>query len=307
MTELDDTTLLQHLQGGAEAAGLKIDSFVLPDDQDLMIDGLRIHYLDWGNPDLPAVVFLHGGGLNAHTWDLPCLAMRDRFHCIAPDLRGHGDSEWSPKMAYRIADHSHDVVGLADRLELRRFALVGMSLGGMAAMSLAGLAPERLTSLTIIDAGTEIRLESAQRIRRFMTEVTVFDSIDDVIERAIAFNPRRDPRLLRRSLLHNLRRLPDGGWAWKYDNRHREEEQYLADLSSEVAELPRGFERVECPVLVIRGKRSDVFLEEDAVRLAGSFQRGQMIEIPDAGHTVQGDNPADLVEVLGEFLGAALA
>jgi len=304
VTEFDDTTRLRHLRSTAEVAGVDIDEFVLPEDQDVVIDGLRIHYLDWGNPGLPAVIFLHGGGLTAHTWDLPCLALRQRFHCIAPDLRGHGDSEWSPELAYRIADLSGDVTSLADRLGVTRFALVGMSLGGMVAMSLAGEIPERLTSLTVIDAGTRIRMDSARRIRRFMTEVTAFDSIDDVIEWAIAFNPRRDPDLLRNSLRHNLRRLPDGRWAWKYDNRHRREDRYLTDLRADAAGLSQGFRRVECPVLVIRGEQSDVFRRDDAIRLAGSFERGRMVEIPAAGHTVQGDNPADLIDALAGFLGA---
>ncbi len=302
LSGMDDTTRLRHLAAAAAVAGLNIERFVLPETRDAVISGLRIHFLDWGSPNLPPVMFLHGGGLTAHTWDLTCLALRDRFRCIAPDLRGHGDSEWSPEMAYSITDQSGDMVGLADHLGLTRFAVVGMSLGGMVAMAMAGGHPECLTSLTIVDAGTEIKIDATRRIRKFMTEVTVFETIEDAVARALDFNPRRDPRLLRNSLLHNLRRLPDGRWAWKHDNRHREEGGYYEELIAEVRALPTAFERVDCPVLVVRGEESEVLSEEDAEQLAGSFADAEMVVIPGAGHTVQGDNPAALVEALGSFL-----
>jgi pimeloyl-ACP methyl ester carboxylesterase len=304
MSAFDDTARLEHLRRAAGVAGLEVERFVLPEEHDALIGRIRIHYLDWGNPDLPPILLLHGGGLTAHTWDLPCVALRARFRCIAPDLRGHGDSEWSPELAYRLADHAADAIGLADHLGLERFALVGMSLGGLAALAVAGRHPDRLASLTIIDAGTEIRMDSARRIRRFMTGVTEFATIDEVVERAMGFNPRRDPELLRFSLLHNLRRLPDGVWTWKHDSRHRNEAEFLADLSAEAAALTADLGRVECPVLVIRGGESDAFLDEDARRLAARFPDGRVAGVAGAGHTVQGDNPAGLVEVLEAFIGA---
>ena len=298
----NDSAHLAHQRRAAHTAGLSIDRFVVADDRDAVIDGIRLHYLDWGGPEQHPVVFLHGGGLNARTWDLICLALRDRFRCIALDLRGHGDSEWSPTMAYSIADHARDVIGLADHLGFDEFALIGMSLGGMAAMGMAGSHPERLSALAIVDVGTEIRLGPAQRIRRFMTEASLFGSIDEVIDRAITFNPRRDRELLRHSLLHNLRRLSDGSWAWKHDSRHRADPETLDALRAEVSGLAAGFGGVRCPVLIVRGEESEVFLEGDAHHLAGSFEHGRVVEIPDAGHTVQGDNPAALVKALEAFL-----
>ena len=120
-------------------------------------------------------------------------------------------------------------------------------------------------------------------------------------ERAIAFNPRRDPLILRRSLMHNLRQQEDGNWMWKYDRRRF---QQMGDRNSaERQRLADGLANVTCPTLVVRGAESDVFHDEDAERLASSMPDGRWIKIPKAGHTVQGDNPKDLVAALREFLG----
>ena len=92
--------VLSHLRAAIDVAGGDVDKVVLPADHDLVVDGLRLHYLDWGRNGRPPLLFLHGGGLTAHTWDLVCLALRANFHCLALDQRGHGDSEWSPVLDY---------------------------------------------------------------------------------------------------------------------------------------------------------------------------------------------------------------
>src|SRR4051812_48449512 len=99
---------LAHLRLAADVAGITAENVVLPASRDVVVDGVRLHVLDWEAPGHP-VVFLHGGGLTAHTWDLVCLALRGDGHCVALDLRGHGDSEWSPAMRYRPEDHAHDL------------------------------------------------------------------------------------------------------------------------------------------------------------------------------------------------------
>jgi len=127
-------------------------------------------------------------------------------------------------------------------------------------------------------------------------------SLEAIIERALAFNPRRDPLILRRSLMHNLRRQPDGNWTWKYDRRRFQQmggDQHAAERRG----LADGLAKITCPTLVVRGAESDVFHQEDAERLAAGLPDGRNVTIPKAGHTVQGDNPKDLVAALREFLG----
>ena len=126
-------------------------------------------------------------------------------------------------------------------------------------------------------------------------------TVDDFVERARAFNPRRDPRLLRYSLLHNLRRLPDGTWTWKYDRRGLSPEGF-ASVKRSLAELREGARAVTCPVLVVRGADSDAFSDADAARFAAALPDGRWVRVEHAGHTVQGDNPRDLVLALAGFL-----
>jgi pimeloyl-ACP methyl ester carboxylesterase len=266
---------------------------------------MRLHYLDWGNKHLPPILFLHGGALTAHTWDLVCLALRDQYHCIALDQRGHGDSDWAPTDDSGGADYSigaqlADTKGFVDKLGLDKFILVGMSLGAINSLAFAIAHPERLSHLVIIDAGPEMRRPGSSRIRDFVNEVQDTVTVEAIIEKALKFNPRRDPKILRRSLMHNLRQQPDGTWKWKYDTRrfkalgqdsHRAERAKLAD----------GLARIACPALVVRGGESDVFHEEDGISLAQRLPAGRFVTVPRAGHTVQGDNPKDLVAELRRF------
>jgi pimeloyl-ACP methyl ester carboxylesterase len=141
-----------------------------------------------------------------------------------------------------------------------------------------------------------------RKIQAFTAEATPLASVEEYVDRALAFNPRRNRELLRRSLRHNLRRMPDGRWMWKYDQRHRGTVD--PDAAARRRELLwRAVERVECPTLVVRGAQSDVFHDEDAERLAGRLRRGRWVRVEGAGHTVQGDNPAGLLVALRAFLG----
>jgi pimeloyl-ACP methyl ester carboxylesterase len=291
-----------HLELSAATAGVPLSDIVLPSEHHLLLRRMRFHYLDWGTAGLPPVVFLHGGGLNAHTWDLVCAALRNERHCLAPDQRGHGESEWSPEMDYSTESHARDLEAFVDTLGLQRFVLVGMSLGGVNALAWAGTHSRRLAGLVLVDVGPEIRFDGVRKIAAFTSEATPLDSVEQFVDRAMAFNPRRNPELLRRSLLHNLRRMPDGRYMWKYDQRHRGKVD--PDAYARRRELLwSAVDAVECPTLVVRGAQSDVFHDEDAERLSRRFRQARWVRIEGAGHTVQGDNPAGLLVSLREFLG----
>jgi len=293
----------EHLATTAVRAGFSFDEsqVVLPQSREFHLGRMRFHYLDWGNKQLPTIVFLHGGALTAHTWDLVCLAMRDDFHCVALDQRGHGDTDWAQYGDYSIGAALADTKGFVDHLGLDKFILVGMSLGAINSLSFAVAHPERLSHLVIIDAGPEMRRPGSSRIRDFVTQVQETVTVEAIIEKALQFNPRRDPKILRRSLMHNLRQQPDGTWKWKYDTR-RFKALDMETHRAERAKLADGLARIACPALVVRGGESDVFHEEDGVRLAQRLPRGKFVTVPRAGHTVQGDNPKDLVAELRRFL-----
>ena len=290
-----------HLELSAATAGIALPEIVLPDEHDALIGRMRLHYLDWGTRGRPPVLFLHGGGLNAHTWDLVCASLRDERHCLALDQRGHGESEWSPTMDYATESHAADLDAFVARLGLSRFVLVGMSLGGVNALAWAARHSRRLDGLVIVDVGPEIRTDGVRKIQAFTSEATPLASVDEFIERAMSFNPRRNRELLRRSLLHNLREMPDGRWMWKYDQRHRGKVDPGAYARRREL-LWAAVDAVECPTLVVRGAESDVFHDEDAEAMVARLRRGRWVRVPGAGHTVQGDNPAGLLRELRPFL-----
>jgi len=293
--------VLSHLRAATDVAGVDVDEVVPPADHDVVVDGLRLHYLDWGRDGRPPLLFLHGGCLTAHTWDLVCLALRANFHCLALDQRGHGDSEWSPTLDYGPDAHVRDIRGLIEHLGLEQPVLVGHSLGGLNAMVYASEAAEQLGGVALVDVGPEPHPGAVKRIGDFVMGDPGDGSLEDFVERARAFNPRRDPRLLRYSLQHNLRQTPNGTLTWKYDRR-RLTPEYVASLRRRFEGLQKNAESITCPVLVIRGAESDALSDEQAAAFAAALPDGRWDKVENAGHTIQGDNPRGLVKVLARFL-----
>jgi esterase len=290
---------IAHHELAARIAGLEIPEFTAPDEHQVVLGQMRFHYLDWGVRGAPPIVFLHGGGQTARTWDLVCLAMRGDYRCLALDQRGHGDSEWSYVMDYGPEAQARDVAAFVDHLGFERFVLVGMSMGCINALHYALQHPDRLAALVAVDAGPAVRTEGGERIVDFRRRTAELDSVEEYLEQAMRFNPRRDPRLLRRSLLHNLRRLPNGKWTWKTDPRPWLD---VDDLMRRMAALWTELWRIRCPTLVVRGEESDVFLDEHAERFAQALPNGRWERVERAGHTIQGDNPRGLVDTLRRFL-----
>jgi esterase len=276
-----------------------------PRDRHVIVDGFRLHLLDWDG-DGPPLLFLHGGALTAHSWDFVCRELRARYRCLALDQRGHGDSEWSPELDYGVDAHVRDIAGVVAVLELGRPVLIGQSLGAINALSVAARHPDLPAALVLVDAAPWVRRDGARRVADFVLAPAELPSVEDFVERAVRFNPRREPALLRRSLRHNLRRLPNGMWTWKYDRRHLSSERF-DEFAASLPELERLIPEIRCPTLVVRGEESDVLTGADAQRLASALPNGRAVSVPGAGHTVQGDNPEGLAAELREFLTAPLS
>jgi esterase len=298
----DPAEQLEHLKMAVQVSGVEVPDISLPEDRHIKVGNLQLHYLDWGNKGAPPLVFLHGGALTAHTWDVVCLALRGRYHCVALDQRGHGDSDWADD--YSHDRHCEDITGFVEQLGVGRTVMIGQSMGGLNSIVYAGRGSERLAGLVIVDVGPELNLGGTARIGDFIRDTPEAESIDAFVEKAMAFNPRRDPLLLRRSLLHNLRQLPNGKWTWKWDpNRMRAGAGKLEDHIQGMRRLWTQVEKIGCPALVMRGGKSDVFSDANAEKLAAALPKGRWVRIEDAGHTVQGDNPKEMVRELREFLG----
>ena len=297
---LEQSEQLEHLKLATKVAGLEVKHFTLPESHDVVIHRMRFHYLDWGTAGRHPVIFLHGGGLNAHTWDIVCLAMRDEYHCVALDQRGHGDSEWSPVSDYSLPTQVRDIEGFVEKLKFERPVIIGHSMGGFAAMAYAMKYGSWMAAMVLVDVGPELSIDGTARIRNFLALDRELDSVEAFVERAMSFNPLRNPALLRRSLLHNLRQLPSGKWTWKHDpNRTRITGESLKARAQQINE---GIKHMSCPTLIVRGERSDVLSDENAEKFAKALPNGRWLRLEGAGHTVQGDNPRGLLDAIRPFL-----
>ena len=298
---LNTSEQIDHLKLSAKHAGLELPAVELPESHHIVVGRMRLHYLDWGTKGRHPILFLHGGGLNAHTWDLVCLMLRDRYHCIALDQRGHGDSEWEPTADYRFDAQVADLEGFIQKLKLERPLLVGHSMGGFASMGYAIRHAATMAGLVLIDIAPEISTGGSLRIRDFITQDRELDSVEDFVERALKFNPMRNRQLLRRSLLHNLRQLPSGKWTWKHDPK-RMPKNFETERGERKTMIMDNASAIVCPTLVMRGARSDVLSDDNARDFAASVPKGRWLRIENAGHTIQGDNPRALLDALDPFL-----
>lgn len=259
-------------------------------------DGLRLSYLDWGGTGDP-IVFLHGGALTAHTWDLVCMGLRDAYRCIALDLRGHGDSGWSDD--YRIETATTDVAALTASLGVARYHLVGMSLGGTIAAHFAGAHPARAASLTLVDVGPGVDFAATRSLRNFVEAAQDVSSLETIVAAALLVNPHADRDKLMYRLTHSMQRTAQGSYRWKVDRRQPHDYDHIL---GRLAELPELATHIDCPVLVARGARSRIFSGEAAAHCAALFRRGEWMRIEDAGHNIQEDNPRALIEALTGLL-----
>jgi esterase len=296
---MDRVEQLEMFRKVLEIAGLKPPVLTLPEDHQVIIGSMRFHYLDWGGDGRP-ILFLHGGGLNAHTWDAVCVMLRDFFRCVALDQRGHGDSEWSPLSDYAVETQLQDVERFLEQLRLVSPVLVGQSMGGLNSIAYAIRHGAEMRGLVVVDVGPEINPAGTQRIREFASTPEL-DSPEAFLERAVKFNPLRNPNVLRRSLYYNLRQTPIGKWALKHDQR-RSSDEYARITTAQRERLAQQIPQITCPTLIVRGALSDVLTDEAADKFARSLSKGKWVKVANAGHNVQGDNPAGLLEVLSPFL-----
>ena len=295
MTHVEE---LEMFRTALRIAELNPAEVTLPTDHQVIVGAMRFHYLDWGGAGTP-ILFLHGGGLTAHTWDCVASMLRDRYRCIALDQRGHGDSEWSPTVDYRIASHLGDIEGFVAALGLQKPILVGQSMGGLNSIAYAIRHSGDIRAMVIVDVGPEVSAAGAERIRDFASTPEL-DSPDEFVARAVKFNPLRDPAVLRRSLYYNLRQTVNGKWGFKHDQRRRSEDA-MKRFGEERAQLASEISKIKCPTLIVRGAKSDVLSDESAARFAKSLPNGRAITIENAGHNVQGDNPRALLDAMLRF------
>lgn len=262
---------------------------------------IRLRYLEWGDPNGEPLLLLHGVGQTAHIWAYFATAMESHYRVIAVDQRGHGDSSWAPDGDYSHTAHACDLDAFIEQLNLETFTLIGFSMGGRNAMWLTDRHPTKIRRFVIIDVGPDRPSSGASQVRRFMAGPDLGSSVEYFVERAIQFNPRRSREALRKSLLHNLRRLPDGQWTWKYDPVLRNPNRPISRLG----DLWPVLAKIACPTLIVRGAESPVLGPEQAARMVEVIPDARVVTISASGHTVMGDNPLEFEARVKPFLVSA--
>jgi pimeloyl-ACP methyl ester carboxylesterase len=260
-------------------------------------DGRKLSALVWG-PDDPEYVFLHGGAQNAHTWDTVALAL-DR-PLVAIDLPGHGRSDWRDDKAYWPAENARAVAVAIRELAPSADLVVGMSLGGLTALALVTEAPELVPRLLLVDVTPGVDREKASAVVSFIAGPESFASFDEILDRTVLFNPTRSVSSLRRGILHNAYERPDGTWAWRYDRFEIPDGEEMPDF----ANLWSFVDAVDVPFLLVRGADSPVVSDEDVAELMRRRPAVRVEVVPDAGHSVQGDQPLELARIIEDFVNA---
>lgn len=264
-------------------------------------NGLKFHYLDWGNPDNLPLVLLHGVGQTCHTWDLFAAAMSPHFHVMAFDQRGHGDTDWAPDKDYSRKTMVKDAEAFTTALGLDRFFLTGMSMGGANSLAFTGQNPDRVEALVVVDVGPRVENKGVQHIRNFMKDFREFDSLDDAAAVIHKFNPRRPLEVIRKyTVVYNLKQLPSGKWTWKYDT-YFSEGHSRGDVKQMEQELSTEVKKISCPTLLVKGAESDVLSLDGARLLQAAVPGSEFALIPGAGHSVMGDNPPAFEAAVREF------
>lgn len=261
-------------------------------------DGRTMSALRWGD-GAPQMVLVHGGAQNAHTWDTVALALRPT-PLLAVDLPGHGHSGWRSGGSYGPRQNAEDVAALMRAYAPEATVLVGMSLGGLTANALAARHPELVRRLVVVDVTPGVNRDKAADVHAFVEGPQTFPSFTEIFERTVEYNPTRTPESLRRGILHNAVRLPSGEWQWRYDRGQMDPD----GVHSGPVDLWEDVAAVEVPYLLVRGSLSPVVDDDDVAQLQRLRPEARVVVVDGAGHSVQGDRPLELAELLRAELDA---
>jgi len=264
-------------------------------DRYATVNGLRLHFLDWGTPTKPAMILIHGIARHAHTFDHIVSEFTRDYRVIALDMRGHGDSAWSAEGAYLVEDHVKDLEAIVRELGLARVTLWGNSTGGRVVQVYAGLHPEMVQRLIVEDVGPErpqnIAESFANRVRR---EAVGWASEDDLVTQLKEQSPRTPEAILRTYARFGTMRRSDGRLIWKFDPNlvkgfvETELWQYVSKITS--------------PTLFVIGGASPIVPAETQKRLSGTLRNCEVVVMPGLGHYPNEEDTTGFLTIVNRFL-----
>lgn len=274
---------------------------------------LRLHYVDWGNQGAPPLLLIHGGRDHCRNWDWVAQELRRDYHVLAPDLRGHGDSQWMIGGHYSMIDYVYDIAQLVHQKQETPITIIGHSLGGSISLQYSGVYPRNVTKVVSIEGlGPSPDLISQRtsrgpqdRMREWIRSVRGFAgraprryaSVEEAVERMREANPHLSAEQATHLTIHGTNQNEDGTYSWKFDNYVRGFSPYSFN-QQEAHEL---WARIECPTLLVRGAESWAGDPEKDGRIR-PFRNATSVTVPGAGHWVHHDRLDAFLQTLDPFL-----
>ena len=284
----------------------------VPESRFFQSQGLRLHYWDWGNADAPLVLLVHGGRDHGRSFDRIATSLQQHFHVLAPDLRGHGDSDWTKGGSYALTEYVYDLSRLVRSAAADKVTLIGHSMGGMVCLIYAGTFPEQVSALLVLDGVTVLpNAKSApahERIAKYVGQLDKLDgreprryrTIEEAAAQMRAVNPRLPSDLVLHLATFAVRRNGDGTYSWKFDPCQRSMAPHRLS-GDDHASL---WSRIACPTLLLHAEES--FLgNPEAAGVAGYFQKARIETIAGVGHWLHHEKPDEVLRAIRTFLGVA--
>jgi pimeloyl-ACP methyl ester carboxylesterase len=258
-------------------------------------NGLRLHYLEWGDPAKPPMILLHGIARHAHTFDHIAPAFARDHHIVALDLRGHGDSAWSPEGAYLVQDYVKDLEALVAQLKFRDLTLLGNSTGGRVVQVFAGLHPDLVARIVVEDVGPERPRNIADAFaRRVEQEAAGWASEDELVAQLTVANMRTPEPVLRTYAHFGVKPGPGGRLVWKRDPN-------LVKGFVET-ELWDSVSKITAPALYVIGGGSRIVPPETQKRLADTLRNCRIVVMPGLGHYPDEEDTEGFLAIVQPFL-----
>jgi pimeloyl-ACP methyl ester carboxylesterase len=264
-------------------------------DRYATVNGLRLHYLEWGASNRPALILLHGIARHAHTFDHISPEFARDYRVIALDMRGHGDSAWHPQGAYLVEDYVKDLEAVVKELRIQRVTLLGNSTGGRVVQVFAGLHPDIVDRVIVEDVGPERPQDIADGFaRRVEQEANGWATEDELVKQLVAQN-RRTPEPLLRTYAHfGIKPRPDGRLIWKRDPN------LVKGFVS--TELWSYVSKITSPTLYVIGGGSRIVPAETQQRLKQTLPNCEIVTMPGLGHYPNEEDTAGFLAIVNRFL-----
>ncbi len=301
--DMTSTDEFRSLLASAADLGIPHDPGIPYKSRNTVLRKLRFHFLEWGHPDAPPIVLLHGGHQSAHSWDLVSLHLAQHYHVYALDQRGHGDSEWVRDVLYSNHEMSLDAEAFIAAMGLDRPIVIGHSMGGRNTMLLLRRNPSIASAAVIVDVGPEISDRGRAAIGGFVQANQEFDDLEHFVANVRKYDPYRSREHIERTVKYNMLERADGKYISKCDSNPRRLGIVRASgpMENITLEEAGGF---DLPVLLVRGENSNILEPDAAERFANAMPQGRLVTVPNSGHNVHGQNTLGFIAAVREFLGS---